>query len=165
MLVLNLVVACATAMVLVNTAVLVQSEFGMERRASAVAFAVFGLGSVIGALTLIPSLRVLPDRAIMLAGAALSCAGLFGGGILATGYQGLLLVWLGLGLGTSLVLTPATFLIRRIAPLRDIQLLFALQLSLANGFLMLGYSAAGWQAPSSGPYRRCCLPSCSPRPA
>jgi MFS family permease len=141
---LHLVVACAPAMVLVNTTVLVQGEFDMDRRASAVAFAVFGLGSVIGAITLIPSLRVLSDRALMLTGAALSCVGLFGGTMLATGFYGVLLVWLVLGLGTSLALTPATFLIRRIAPPRDIQLLFAVQLALANGFLILGYSAAGW---------------------
>lgn len=141
---LHVVVACAVAMVMVNTVVLVQGEFGLDRRATAIAFAVFGLGSIIGAMTLIPSLRVLPERAIMIGGAALACLGLFGGTWLADGYHGLLLVWLVLGLGTSIALTPATFLIRRIARPRDSQLLFAAQLALTNGFLLLGYSAAGW---------------------
>ncbi|MBK5928614.1 MFS transporter [Rhodobaculum claviforme] len=141
---LNLVVACVTAMVLVNTVVLVQGDFGLERRASALAFAAFGVGSILGAVTLIPSLRILPERAIMLAGAALACLGLFGGAVLATGYPGLLGVWVVLGLGTSVALTPATFLIRRVARPRDSQLLFAAQLALANGFLLVGYSAAGW---------------------
>jgi MFS family permease len=140
---LDIVVACVTAMVMVNTVVLVQGEFGLEGRASAVAFAVFGLGSIIGSLTLTPSLRVLPDRAVMLTGATLACAGLFGGAVLATGYYGLLFAWLLLGLGASVAITPATFLIRRIARPRDSQLLFAAQLALMNGFLLLGYSAAG----------------------
>jgi MFS family permease len=141
---LHLVVACATAMVLVNTTVLVQGEFGLGRRASALAFAVFGLGAVIGAITLIPSLRVLPERTIMLLGAALSCLGLFGGAMLATDYLGMMPVWLGLGFGTSLSLTSGTFLIRQIATPRDMQLLFAVQLALANGLMLFGYSAAGW---------------------
>ena len=141
---LDVVVASVTAMVMVNTVVLVQGEFGMDRQASAIGFAVFGLGAVIGAVTLIPSLRVLPERAVMLTGAVLCCLGLFGAAVLATGFHGLLLAWLVLGLGTSVALTPATFLIRRIAPPRDSQLLFAAQLALTNGFLLLGYSAAGW---------------------
>ncbi len=141
---LDVVVACVTAMVMVNTVVLVQGEFGLERRAAAIAFGVFGLGAVIGAGTLVPSLRVLPERAVMLAGAALGCLGLAGGALLATSFNGLLLVWLVLGLGTSVALTPATLLIRRIARPRDSQLLFAAQLALTNGFLLLAYSAAGW---------------------
>jgi MFS family permease len=147
---LDVVVACVTAMVMVNTVVLVQGEFGLERRASAIAFAAFGLGAIVGAVTLIPSLRILSDRAVMIAGAALSCLGLFGGAWLATGYAGLLLVWLVLGLGTSVALTPATLLIRRIARPRDSQLLFAAQLALANGFLLIGYSAAGWLGATLG---------------
>ena len=138
------VVACVTAMVMVNTVVLVQGEFGLGRRAAAIAFAAFGFGAIIGATTLIPSLRVLPERAVMLTGAGLGCLGLLGGALLATSYNGLLLVWLVLGLGSSVALTPATFLIRRIARPRDSQLLFAAQLALANGFLLPGYSAAGW---------------------
>ncbi len=141
---LDVVVACATAMVMVNTVVLVQGEFGLDRQASAIAFAVFGLGSIIGAMMLIPSLRVLPERAVMLIGAVLCCLGLYGAAMIATEFSSLLLSWLVLGLGASVALTPATFLIRRIARPRDTQLLFAAQLALTNGFLLLGYSAAGW---------------------
>jgi MFS family permease len=141
---LDVVVACVTAMVMVNTVVLVQGEFGLERRAAAIAFGVFGLGAVIGAMTLVPSLRILPERAVMLTGATLGCLGLAGGALLATSFNSLLLVWLVLGLGTSVALTPATLLIRRIARPRDSQLLFAAQLALTNAFLLLAYSAAGW---------------------
>jgi MFS family permease len=144
LLALHVVVACATAMVMVNTVVLVQGEFGLDRRASAVAFAAFGLGAMLGAMTLIPSMRALPERAVMLTGAGLACFGLFAGTLVATGYNGVLLMWIVLGLGTSMALTPATFLIRRIARPSDSQLLFAGQLSLANGVLLIGYSAAGW---------------------
>lgn len=144
LLALHVVVGCASAMVMVNTVVLVQGEFGLDRQASARAFAAFGFGAILGAMTLIPSLRNLPERAVMLAGAALTCLGLFAGALFATDYHGLLAVWVVIGLGTSMALTPAIFLIRRIARPDDTQLLFAGEISLANGFLLLGYSAAGW---------------------
>lgn len=140
---LDLVVACAVAMVMVNTAVLVQGEFGLDRRASAIAFAVFGLGAICGAVTLSPSLRILPERALMMSGAMLACLGLFGGAALASDYYGLLLTWLVLGLGTSMMQTPSIYLIRQIASPRDTQSLYAAQLAMANGFLLVAYSAAG----------------------
>ena len=45
---------------------------------------------------------------------------------------------------TPLALTPASYLIRRIGRRRDLQALFAAQLSLSSACLLVAYSAAGW---------------------
>jgi Flp pilus assembly protein TadB len=55
-----------------------------------------------------------------------------------------LILWSGLGVGVALALTPATFLIRRLARPSDLQVLMAAQMSLANGCLLVAYSVAGW---------------------
>jgi MFS family permease len=140
---LDVAVAFASAMVMVNTVVIVQGELDLDRHATAIAFAVFGLGSILGALAMTPALRKVPDRAVMLSGAALLTLGLFAGTFIAT-EKGLLAVWFLIGLGCSLALTPATYLIRRIARPADLQDLFAAQLSLTSACLLVAYSAAGW---------------------
>ena len=72
-------VAAASAMVIVNTVVLVQSTFGMGQRATAVALVAFGAGSMIAALTLPRLLELIPDRTAMLAGAGTLTIGLLHG--------------------------------------------------------------------------------------
>jgi MFS family permease len=143
LLALDVAVALASSMVMVNTVVIIQGLLDLDREASAIAFATFGAGSILGALALTPALRWMPDRPVMLGGAALLTGGLFAGAFLST-WTGLLAVWLLIGLGCSLALTPATYLIRRIAPPTDLQVLFAAQLSLSSACLLVGYSAAGW---------------------
>jgi MFS family permease len=146
---LDVAVAVASAMVLVNTVVIVQGVFDLDRQASAYAFAVFGLGSILGAIAMTPALRTRPDRAVMLSGAALLSAGLLGGALIAT-LKGLFAVWFLIGLGCSLALTPASYLIRRVARPADLQDLFAAQLALTSGCMMLAYSAAGWLGATVG---------------
>jgi MFS family permease len=146
---LDVAVACASAMVMVNTVVIVQGVFDLDRSASAYAFAVFGLGSILGAIAMTAALRAIPDRAVMLAGAGLLSAGLFAGALVAS-LPGLFAVWFLIGLGCALALTPANFLIRRIARPEDLQDLFAAQLALTSGCLMVAYSAAGWLGASVG---------------
>jgi hypothetical protein len=146
---LDVAVACGTAMVTVNTVVIVQGLFELDRQASAIAFAVFGLGSILGALALTPALRAMPDRIVMLMGAALLTVGLLAGMALGT-MKGLLVLWFVIGLGTALALTPATYLIRRIGSPGDLQSLFAAQLSLTSGCLLVAYSAAGWLGAAVG---------------
>jgi MFS family permease len=146
---LDVAVALASAMVMVNTVVIVQGVFDLDRSASAYAFAVFGLGSILGAVAMTPALRALPDRAVMLAGAALLSVGLLAGALIAS-LNGLFAVWFVIGLGCALALTPANFLIRRIARTSDLQDLFAAQLALTSACLMVAYSAAGWLGASVG---------------
>ena len=61
LLALNLAVAAAGAMVIVNTVVLVKAGFGLGDREVALALAAFGAGSMLAALTL-PGSRRMPDR-------------------------------------------------------------------------------------------------------
>jgi MFS family permease len=140
---LDLAVALATAMVQVNTVVLVQGVFDLRRDASALAFGAFGLGSVVAAASLPLLHKRFRDRSIMLTGVCLLVVCLLLG-IVQTRLTGLLILWSGLGVGVALALTPATFLIRRLARPSDLQVLMAAQMSLANGCLLVAYSVAGW---------------------
>jgi hypothetical protein len=85
----------------------------------------------------------------MLAGAGLLSVGLLAGALIASLY-GLFAVWFVIGLGCALALTPANYLIRRIARTADLQDLFAAQLALTSACLMVAYSAAGWLGASVG---------------
>ncbi len=149
LLALDLVVAAATAMVMVNTVVLVESVYGGGLRQVAIAFAVFGFGAILGAVAMPLGLRRAPFRLVMLAGGGLVVLGLGLGAVLQT-YTGLLALWAYLGLGTALCLTPASYLIRRTAAPGDLQTLFAAQFSITNVALLVGYSAAGWLGATLG---------------
>lgn len=149
LLALDIVVAVATAMVMVNTVVLVESVYGGELRQVAIAFAVFGFGAILGAVAMPLGLRHAPFRLVMLAGGGLVVLGLGLGAVLQT-YTGLLALWAYLGLGTALCLTPASYLIRRTAAPGDLQTLFAAQFSITNVALLVGYSAAGWLGATLG---------------
>ncbi|MFX9439102.1 MFS transporter, partial [Acinetobacter baumannii] len=69
LLALNLAIAAASSMVIVNTVVLVQARYGLDQTATAVALVAFGGGSMIAALALPRLLDTLPDRRAMLGGA------------------------------------------------------------------------------------------------
>src|SRR5215216_2707459 len=62
LLALSLAVSAGGSMVIVNTVVLVQNQFGMSQRATALALAAFGAGSMIAALALPRLLDHMPDR-------------------------------------------------------------------------------------------------------
>jgi MFS family permease len=139
---LDVAVALASAMVMVNTVVIVQGHLDLGTRAVAWAFLAFGLGSILGAAALPQVLPRVAERTVMLAGAALMTAGLLAGMVLSS-LTGLLVLWAVIGLGVALTLTPASWLIRRIAPPADLQTLFAAQFSIANVCLLVAYSLAG----------------------
>jgi 1,4-dihydroxy-2-naphthoate octaprenyltransferase len=63
--------ALASAMVMVNTVVIIQGMFDLDVEAAATAFFVFGAGSVAGALVVSASLSKVPERLVMLGGGAL----------------------------------------------------------------------------------------------
>lgn len=146
---LDVVMAAATAMVMVNSVVIVQGLFDLDAEAAALAFFVFGAGSVMGALVLSRLLPHVPDRAVMLAGAMMIAAGLILGALVRN-QAGLLALWAGLGLGVALALTPVSYLIRRTALPSDLQTLFAAQLSISNICLLAAYALAGWAGAELG---------------
>jgi len=139
---LNFVVACAGAMVLVNTVVYVKEDFGLGDAAVAWGLAVAGLGSMVAALLLPAVLARIEDRSVMLAGGFLLVLGL-ASGVLVSAYSSLIICWLVLGLGLSLVQTPAGRLIRRSANPTGRPALFAATFSLSHLFWLFTYPLAG----------------------
>ena len=146
---LDVAVALATAMVMVNTVVIVQGLLDLQRDATAWAFFAFGMGSITGALLLPLVLVRVQDRRVMLIGAVTLTAGL-AFGALQTGLIGLLTLWAVIGFGVAWALTPVTYLIRRLAAPADLQTLFAAQMSIANGCLLIAYALTGWLGASLG---------------
>ena len=150
LLVLNLVVACGTAMVLVNTAVLVKTRLGGDDSGVAWLLAAYGAGSMLVALVLPRVLTRLPDLSAMRSGAvllptalALAAATIYmpSGSVhwLALG-----LIWLLLGAATSLIATPSSRLLRRSAEAKDQPAVFAAQFSLSHACYLVAYPTAGW---------------------
>lgn len=144
LLALNLAIASGSAMVIVNTVVLVQSGFGMTQTATALALACFGSGSMLVALLLPRLLERVPERPAMLVGAGLIAVGLLTGFLLASRYAWLLPLWFVLGLGYSLAQTPSGRLLRRSSNEGDRPALFAAQFALSHACWLITYPLAGW---------------------
>ncbi len=149
LLALNVTVAAASAMVVVNTVVLVQGEFGLSQRATALALASFGGGSMAAALMLPRLLKNIADRTAMLAGAAVLIAGLLTGSMI-TGFGLMLPLWFALGIGYSLTQTPAGRLLRRSAQPEDRPAVFAAQFALSHACWFITYPVAGWLGAQAG---------------
>lgn len=146
----NLAVASASAMVIVNTVVLVQGQLKLTQNDTAMALAAFGAGSMLVALLLPKLLDKLPERHVMLAGAALLVVGLFVGPLMASRYLTLLALWFCLGLGYSLVQTPSGRLVRRSSREEDRPALFAAQFALSHACWLITYPLAGWLGAKAG---------------
>ncbi|WP_018390381.1 MFS transporter [Ancylobacter sp. FA202] len=149
LLALNLAVAAASAMVIVNTVVLVQAVLDLDQSATALALAAFGGGSMVAALLLPRLLETVPDRTAMLAGAGVLVAGLLVGSALHS-YAFVLPLWFLLGLGYSLVQTPSGRLLRRSSRPEDRPSLFAAQFALSHACWLITYPLAGWLGASIG---------------
>lgn len=140
---LALGVGAASAMVLVNTVVIVQGGLMLEEEATALALGVFGVGSVAGAVALPTLLRRAPERELMLVGGAMMSAALALGAF-ATLYVTLLAVWAAIGLGAALASAPAAALIRRAVDPDAYHIVYAAHFSWSAAAMGLGYAAAGW---------------------
>lgn len=149
LLAMNLVVAASTAMVIVNTVVLVQGVLARPQVDVAVMLAVYGAGSMMVALALPPVLDKFADRPVMIAGALILPVGLLASGALiniqpsAAVWAGMLAVWAILGMATSMILTPSARLLRRNSVEVDRPAVFAAQFSLSHACFILTYPLAG----------------------
>ncbi len=150
LLALNLTVAAASAMVIVNTVVLVQGQLKLSQNATAMALAAFGAGSMLVALSLPKLLERLADRSVMLAGAAMLVAGLALGPVATAQLTSLLALWFCLGVGYSMVQTPSGRLVRRSSTPEDRPALFAAQFALSHSCWLLTYPLAGWLGAKAG---------------
>ncbi|GAA4135096.1 MFS transporter [Aminobacter aganoensis] len=149
LLAINLAVASAGALVIVNTVVYVQARFGLDNQATALALAAFGGGSMAAALALPTLLESVPDRTAMLAGASLLAMGTLAATAL-PGYGWLLPLWFVLGLGYSTAQTPSGRLLRRSANPEDRPALFAAQFALSHACWLIAYPLAGWAGAALG---------------
>jgi MFS family permease len=142
LLALNLTVAAAGALVIVNTIVIVKSRFGLGEPEVALALAAFGGGSMVAALLLPRVLDKLEDRPPMLIGAVLLT---FGTplGYWVTSLPMLIGLWLLLGFGYSLTQTPSGRLLRKSAQAEDRPAIFAAQFALSHACWLITYPLAG----------------------
>jgi H+ antiporter protein len=148
LLALNVAVAAAGAMVLVNSVVLVRGTLGLTDSDLAWTMFAFGAGSMTAALLLPRLLDRLPDRPVMLAGAGLMvgtlvCVASFVG-LVGLEWPVLLGAWLLIGFGYSAVLTPSGRLLRRSAHAEDRPAVFAAQFALSHACWLLSYPLSGW---------------------
>jgi H+ antiporter protein len=155
LLALNLAVAAAGAMVIVNTVVIVRGLLGRPDTDMALALACFGGGSMLAALALPRVLDALPDRRVMLpaAGALGAVLIAFAAVVWSSGavpWMALLVTWALLGLGYSAVQTPTGRLLRRSAKPADRPALFAAQFALSHACWLLTYPLAGWLGSAAG---------------
>jgi MFS family permease len=156
LLALNLAAAAAGAIVFVNTVVIVRDRFGFADQDVALTLAAFGLGSMGAALVLPRIIERYPDRTVMLFGASLMTVALAATGLVLAALDGiavwfaLLPLWMVLGIGYSMLLTPTGRLLRRSAREADRPGVFAAQFALSHGCWLLTYPSAGWLGASIG---------------
>ncbi len=149
LMVMEMSVAAAGAMVYVNTVVLVQAKLALGEPQVALAFAAFGAGSMLAAFLLPKILERLPDRPVMLSGAALMVAGVAVTS-LAGGLGLLLALWAVVGFGFSLTQTPIGRILNRSARPEDRPAVFAAQFALSHAAWLVTYPLAGWAGSAFG---------------
>ncbi|RLK49043.1 MFS transporter [Microbacterium telephonicum] len=147
---MNVVVAAGTALVLVDSVVYVKSVFALDDSALAIAYAAFGVGSLLIALN---TPRLVAKRGVartMRGGAAVVLIGLvaalaFTITVDPTGnWWPLLLIWATLGAGTSLVNTPSARLLLAASDEGNRTLVYTAQFSLSHACFLVSYPIAGW---------------------
>ncbi|WP_170552349.1 MFS transporter [Ruegeria atlantica] len=140
--------ATLSAMIIVNTVVIVRSDLGLSESAVAIALAGFGGGSMLAAFALPKLLDRFMDRTVMLSGAIF--------GILAIGLSailfaampisliGLAILWACIGFGYSATLTPSGRLLTRSTRSEDRPAVFAAQFTLSHACWLVLYPLTGW---------------------
>lgn len=151
LLAISLATASGGAMVFVNTVVLVQSQFAMSEQATAWALAAFGCGSIAAALILPRLLIRVSDRTAMAFGAGVMTLVLLSGSWIAISYPALLMLWIIMGFGYSLTLTPAGRALRRSSNAGDRPALFAAQFALSHACWLIAYPVAGLVSAEADP--------------
>lgn len=147
---LNLCAAAGGAMVFVNTVVIVRQVLGGGDQQVALAYAMFGGGSMLIALLLPKFLDRLSDRTIMLSAGSAMTFVLIVATLLwialpqSRGWPVLVFAWICLGMAYAGLVTPGGRLIRRSAHDADLPAVFAAQFSLSHACWLLTYPLAGW---------------------
>lgn len=139
---LEMAVAAAGAMVLVNTVVLVRSGLDLGESEVALALGAFGGGSMLGALLTPRLLDRASERTLMLGGGGLMVAGVALGAVAGTLWA-LMGIWVVIGMGFALTQTPIGRLLVRSAHAEDRPAVYAAQFALSHACWLLAYPLAG----------------------
>jgi len=154
LLAVTLAAAAASAMVIVNTVVIVKALFHRDQADVALALAFYGGGSMVAALILPRLLDRLPERPLMLSAAGALAALLAGlGGLFMSGavnWPLLLAGWFLMGIAYSFCVTPGGRLLRRSSRDEDRPALFAAQFALSHACWLIAYPLAGYAGQSFG---------------
>lgn len=156
LLALTMAAAAGSAMVIVNTVVIVRGGLARPDSAVALALAAFGAGSMTLALLLPRLLTRRSDRAVMMASGVVLSAVLVALAVIwpqltaATRWPVLLVGWLLLGVAYSGLVTPGGRLLRRSSNVADRPALFAAQFSLSHACWLLAYPLVGWLGAAYG---------------
>ena len=148
----NVVVAAATALVMVGTVVFVRADLGGSATAVAVAFAAFGAGSIAAAILGPLIFRRAGTSRPMLA-CALACVigvAAMAAWLGASSYISLLALWAVLGAATSIISTGTARLLRDHSTDADRDDVFTAQFSLSHAAFLVTYPLAGLGASTSG---------------
>ncbi|MBA4767539.1 MAG: MFS transporter [Porphyrobacter sp.] len=142
LLAVTLAAAAGSAMVIVNTVVIVRG-MGRPQEDVALALAAYGGGSMLAALLLPRVLRQIDDRRVMLAGSLILTCVLAALALAPLAWATLLVGWLALGAGYALCVTPGGRLLRRSSVENDRPALFAAQFALSHVCWLIAYPIAG----------------------
>ncbi|GAB0101388.1 MFS transporter [Nocardia sp. JMUB6875] len=153
---LNLVVAAAGSVVMVNTVNYVRDTLGGNQSGVAMLLAANGFGTMLVALTLPRVLDRAGARPVMLAGAATLLSGLGAAIALSLADSGdwrwsaAIAVWALTGAGTAAILTPTGQVLRQSSQPAERPALFAAQFSLSHLAWLVTYPITGWLTTTAG---------------
>ena len=142
-------VACGSAMLIVNTVVYTRQYLNSGESQTALAMSVAGFGSMLVAIFLLDWLKNRPVRPVILTGAFI-ITGCLSVGIWLPSWTVFLCLWLIMGMGLSLVQTPAGALVKRSCQDSDAPAFFAANFSLSHLCWFSTYLLAGWSSSQLG---------------
>ncbi|MFF3669823.1 MFS transporter [Microtetraspora malaysiensis] len=151
---LNLVVAAAGSIVVVNTVNYVRDELGGSQSDVAWMLAASGTGTLLAALVLPRLLDRIAARTVMMTGAGVLVGGttaavtLVAAGL--TTWTGTAITWTVIGVGMALIITPTGKVLRASAGRNAIPEVFAAQFSLSHLAWLITYPIAGWLGTTVG---------------
>jgi len=147
----EVVVAAGTAIVLVNSVVHARSIFELGDTALALAFACYGVGSLLVALTMPSIVERIGVIRTMIAGVVVIAVSLAGALVVTVvpvttgaGWIALLILWAVHGAATSLVNTPSSRLLADASTPQNRNLAYTAQFALSHALFLITYPIAGW---------------------
>ncbi|MCX4843993.1 MFS transporter [Streptomyces sp. NBC_00893] len=151
---LNLTVAAAGSIVVVNTVNYVRDVLGGSQSDVAWMLAASGTGTLLAALVLPRVLDRIAARTVMMTGAGVLVGGTTAAAALIaadlTARTGTAIIWTVIGIGMALIITPTGKVLRASVGRNAIPEAFAAQFSLSHLAWLITYPIAGWLGTSAG---------------